>query len=282
MNKPNDLHARFFELPGQRVLALQGRDVVAFAQAQFMSNVTALGDGQWQWSGWLTPKGRLIALFALLRLDVQTLWLLVPDADAGEIASRLQGFVFRSKLALAVRGDLVVSGGFMPARGARREQVATNEEGQVELDFSGDAGPRTLHIAPAPAHADPAQASRWTRADLAHGLPRLPPSQAEQWTPQQLSLERLHAYSVNKGCYPGQEIVARTHYLGQAKRGLVRLRGDGVAALGTVQAAGAGVGQVVSAAGDEGLAVMGPDARESLTTGGAPCEVLPLMAGLAR
>lgn len=281
MNKPNDPDAAFFALPEQHVLALEGRDAVAFAQAQFMSDVAGLADGQWQWSGWLTPKGRLIALFVVLRREAQALWLLLPDADASEMAARLQGFVFRSKLALTVRDDLAVSGGFLPAAGARGAQAGIGD-GQAALDFSGDAGPRTLRISPAPAPVDHAQVVLWARFDLAHGLPRLPSSQAGQWTPQQLSLERLLAYSVKKGCYPGQEIVARTHYLGQAKRGLVRLRGDGVALLGSVEAAGTAAGQLICAAGDEALAVMGLEPRGSLVAGGAPCVVLPLEAGLAR
>ena len=72
---------------------------------------------------------------------------------------------------------------------------------------------------------DPAAVARWQAFDVEHGLPRLPDSQVEHWTPQQLSLERLGAFSVKKGCYPGQEIVARTHFLGQAKRGLALLEG---------------------------------------------------------
>ena len=75
-----------FALPGHRILALEGPDAARFAHAQFMSDVAGLADGHWQWSGWLTPKGRVLALFALLRLDAQRLWLLLPDAgvpDAG-------------------------------------------------------------------------------------------------------------------------------------------------------------------------------------------------------
>lgn len=282
LDKPNDASAAFFALPGQRVLALAGRDALAFAQAQCMSDVAALGDGQWQWSGWLTPKGRLVALFALLRLQAETLWLLLPDADADDIASRLRGFVFRRRLEIAVRDDLHVSGALAASRAASQARSASGDDGGVELDFGGVGGDRTLRIAPAAAATDPSLALRWNRQDLAHGLPRLPPAQAEQWTPQHLSLERLRAYSVNKGCYPGQEIVARTHFLGQAKRGLVRLRGDGVAALGAVEAAGSAVGQLVCAAGDEALAVMAPQPPDGLQAGGAPCEVLPLLAGLAR
>ena len=66
----------------------------------------------------------------------------------------------------------------------------------------------------------------WRVQDLQHGLPRLSAAQREQWTAQQLSLERLPAFSVKKGCYPGQEIVARTHFLGKAKRGLVLFRAE--------------------------------------------------------
>src|SRR5690242_10771866 len=81
-----------FALAGHRLLALQGPDAVRFAHAQFMSDVAGLADGHWQWSGWLTPKGRVIALFALLRLDAQRLWLLLPDADPDALAAQLQRF----------------------------------------------------------------------------------------------------------------------------------------------------------------------------------------------
>src|SRR3546814_18548254 len=95
------------------------------------------------------------------------------------------------------------------------------------FDFSGDGGARTLWAGPGLASTDDLDArARWAAFDLAHGLPRLAESQIEKWTPQQLSLERLHAYSVKKGCYPGQEIVARTHFLGQAKRGLALFECD--------------------------------------------------------
>jgi folate-binding Fe-S cluster repair protein YgfZ len=57
----------FSAIPGIASLTLEGRDAVAFAQAQFMSDVAALAPGHWHWSGWLTPKGRVVALFALLK-----------------------------------------------------------------------------------------------------------------------------------------------------------------------------------------------------------------------
>lgn len=238
----------WFALPGHAIVALQGRDALAFAHAQFMNDARPLADGQWQWSGWLNPKGRLLALFALLRRSEEAAWLLLPDADPQAFAADLQRYVFRSKVAIAVRDDLHVAGRF----GAGDDAI----DGAI-LDFSAGDGMRTLRIAAAPAPQDPAALARWTALDLAQGIPRLPASQAGQWTPQQLSLDHLHAYSVKKGCYPGQEIVARTHFLGQAKRGLVLLESDEALRAGAEVHGGERVlGTVVSAAGNLALAVM--------------------------
>ena len=99
-----------------------------------------------------------------------------------------------------------------------------------------------------------------------------------------LSLDRLQAFSVKKGCYPGQEIVARTHFLGQAKRGLVLFEADApVAVGGDVRDGERVLGSVVSAAGQLALAVLPLD-RESnaLRVGDAALRERPLLGGLAR
>lgn len=242
----------FFRLPGHAVLALEGRDAASFAHAQFMNDVVALSDGHWQWNGWLTPKGRLVALFALLKRDEQALWLLLPDSDPIALATALQRFVFRSKVAFEAHGDLVVSGSFSPPISASHAQIAEPERDQIELDMGAEGGPRALRIG-AGAGLVPDASDRWATFDLAHGLPRLLPSQTGQWTPQQLSLDRLRAYSVKKGCYPGQEIVARTHFLGQAKRGLALLESDSPLASGAEVIDGErAIGTVVSAASGRG------------------------------
>ena len=272
-----------FALPGHDVLAITGRDAVAFAQAQFMNDVAAMGDGQWQWNGWLTPKGRVAALFALLRHDADTLWMLLPDASAATLATALQRFVFRSKLTLSPVGGCVV-GNFGAPQLARGNTFARFEEGEIELDMGGDGGQRSLEISWVPGYQNPEAVARWEAADLAHGLPRLPESQAGQWTPQQLSLERLRAFSVKKGCYPGQEIVARTHFLGQAKRGLALFDATPAPASGSdVVAGGRGIGTVVSATAGTCLAVL-PLEREPgpLQADGIALHHRPLLGGLAR
>ena len=282
-HNPQAASAQEFRLPGHDVLAITGRDAVAFAQAQFMNDVAALADGGWHWNGWLTPKGRVIALFALLRRDAETLWLVLPDAGASELATKLQRFVFRSKVRLEPRDDLQTNGRFEAPSMASGSTIA-QVDGAFELDVGGDGGPRCLRIGHTEAAPDEALAARWRGFDLQHGLPRLRDSQVEAWTPQQLSLDRLRAFSVKKGCYPGQEIVARTHFLGQVKRGLALFHADGpVAEVASIEAEGRAIGTIACVQGELALAVVSLDAPvEGLSAGGIALVGAPLLAGLAR
>jgi hypothetical protein len=279
--------APWFALSDHAVIALEGPDATAFAQAQFANEVVALASGYWQWNTWLTPKGRVIALFALLKLEQDRILLLSPDADADGLVSQLQRFVFRRKLKIATRDDLQISGAFREPDSARNARIGI-EGDSIEIDYGdGDQG-RTLRIAPArewPEHAD--ARAHWKAFDLLHGLPRLPAEQREQWTPQQLSLERLQAFSVKKGCYPGQEIVARTHFLGKAKRGLVLFEASAAVAPGAeVADATRAVGSVVSASDSErhvALAVLSLEREVGvLNAGDIGLRELPLIDGLQR
>jgi folate-binding protein YgfZ len=282
-DKPPPASTGSFALPDHGVISLTGRDAVGFAQAQTMNDVAGLTDGQWQWNGWLTPKGRVIALFAVLRLDAQSLWLIVPDADVRALAAGLQRFVFRSKVVIAARDDLYVSGRFGAPVAASGARLAGDVEHGIEMDFGGASGPRSVRIEGTPAPTDAASLARWRAFDLQHGLPRLEASQSERWTPQQLSLERLRAFSVKKGCYPGQEIVARTHFLGQAKRGLALLRAEQPLAPGDAVAhEGVELGNVISAADAIALAVLPLEHPQPLRAHGLSLQHEALREGLAR
>lgn len=252
-----------------------------------MGDVEALADGHWQWNGWLTPKGRVIALFALLRHDADSLRLLLADADPAAFVAALSRFVFRSKVRITHEADLHLGGRFeAPDVASGAAFAGTADPLALQLDLGGAGGARTLRVGTAAAPEDTAAVAHWRVFDLAHGLARLEPAQAEQWTPQQLSLDRLRAYSVKKGCYPGQEIVARTHFLGQAKRGLVRLAADAQIPAGEVFAVDApdrAAGRIVSRAGPEALAVLPLDAVDGpFLIDGTECRPRPLLEGLAR
>ena len=274
-------------LSGFGLLSVAGPDAAGFLQSQLMNDVAALAAGQWQWNGWLTPKGRVIALFALLRLAPDRFLLVLPDHPAAELRAALQRFVFRSKLALDDAPGWIAASGPDLATPAP-DRVAGEEPGALAMDFGEAALPRTLWLLPAGdaalAPPDPAADAAWLARDLACGLPRLPAGQREAWTPQMLSLGRLSAFSLRKGCYPGQEIVARTHYLGQSKRELVRILGDGLAPGLAVSAGEASVGTLVCVASDgrEGLAVLGAGEHGDLHVEGRPARLATLNEGLRR
>ncbi len=276
-----------FALADHAVIALEGPEAVAFAHAQFANDVAALAVGQWQWNAWLTPKGRVIALFLLARVTEDRLSLVLPDYPAAVFATALQRFVFRRKLKVIVADGVQVVGRFahpMLAEGARIGQV----DGDIELDLGGEHGPRTLRLSPTPdITVDAAMTLAWRHYDLRHGVPRLPEAQREQWTPQQLSLERLPAFSVKKGCYPGQEIVARTHFLGKAKRGLALLASPAALDAGAMVSDGVrDIGEVVCAlpAPDPVALAVLPLERDaaSLSVQGQAVTEHPLLGGLAR
>jgi folate-binding protein YgfZ len=288
-------------MAGWQVLEVVGIDAAAFLQAQLMNDVGALAPHHWQWNGWLNPKGRLIALFALIALDENTYWLLPPDFPAVDLAVRLQRFVFRSKLTMRARDDFGAFADFEPAlvdgaSNSNPSMVIGEAESGLALDFGTTHTKRTLGLQPrsgtsgsTPIPLPDAEVElRWRALDLAHGLPRLPIEQSEQWTPQMLSLDRIDAYSLKKGCYPGQEIVARTHYLGHAKRGLVRITGDRLQVGAEIRADGRLLGTIISCmdangAETEALAVLSAERPDSgWECSGAPCRELPLLDGLAR
>lgn len=270
------------------IVEFDGPDAVALTHAQFANDVASLPVGHWQWNAWLTAKGRVIAVFALLKRAPDALLALVPDMPADAFAEPLKRFVFRRKLRIASRADLAVVGIGHPPQHAAGAASAPAAEHGIELDFGSAECARTLLIATREAAADlPADDGGWRRLDLRFGLPRLDASQREQWTPQQLALDRLQAYSVSKGCYPGQEIVARTHFLGKAKRAatLLELRGP-VNPGDDVTHAGTAIGTVAGIATGTptlALAVLPLDApTDALAVSGSTARAVPMLDGLAR
>ena len=283
---PDNLHsseAAFSALPGHRIVGLQGPEAVAYAQAQFSSDVGALSVGQWHWSAWLTAKGRVMAIFMLCRPAEDELLMVLADGHAEEIAAQLQRFVFRRKLRIAARDNLHAGGGFVAPAVAGPDQMRREGAGW-EFDLGIPALPRTLRLDMAAFPDRPGFELQWRQADLKLGLPRLDEFPSEQWTPQQIGLDRLAAYSVKKGCYPGQEIVARTHFLGKAKRVAQLIQVPAGTAAGAALHTGTqAAGVVACVAGDLALAVLPIESEDlPLQLGDTAVPRLALLAGLAR
>jgi len=212
-------YSMMISLPDLHVLEITGVDAVSFAQAQFSSDVRSLTDGQWQWSAWLSPQGRVHAFFQLLRDSEERLRVLLRGGNAQTLRDELARYVLRAKVALRVSDARVCASG-LPATQA--------------LELPGSP-PRWLVMADPADAADesPEARERWRLADIRAGLPTLAENLRDQMLPQWLGLDRLGAVSVAKGCYPGQEVMSRLHFKGGNKRSLYRIELAGTSAPGT-------------------------------------------------
>jgi folate-binding protein YgfZ len=208
------------------LLVLEGADAIAFAQAQFTSDVGALEPGHWQWSAWLDPLGRARSVFVLVHSASDRLIAWLPLGDARAFGEELKRFVFRSKLRLEALQGWGVHRLERAEAPAVANSLVTEHAGGFELALPGRLSPRLVRLAPTDATADAHELDLWRRGDIEAHLPLLPNALAGEFVPQSLDLDRLGAVRFDKGCYPGQEIAARLHFRGGNKRHLHRVQID--------------------------------------------------------
>jgi folate-binding protein YgfZ len=229
------------------LIEISGADALAFAHAQFGSDVAGLAPSCWQWSSWLTAQGRTRCFFALLRTAPDHLLMWLPLGGTSSIRDALARFVLRAKVQLAVRdGWALCSLADGPLKGDRSRRLDEYLGGYAFAQPGPE--PRIAWLGPtAVSSADPAKLDAWRLADIAAGLPWLDPSTQDEFVPQALDLQRLDAVRFDKGCYPGQEIAARLHFRGGSKQRLHRLAllGDGEAPPGMRIASPAGNAGIV-------------------------------------
>ena len=236
-------------------LLIEGPDALAFAHAQFSSNVQSLAVGAWQFSAWLNAQGRVRALFHLARLDEQRLLLLLRGGEAAALGEALRRYVFRSRLTLqASPWRALATGAALPLH------VVHAETGGIALG----CGAHSLRLT-AGGEGDTA----WQPLQLQLGWPWLPASALDALLPPALSLHRLQAVAIDKGCYPGQEIVARLHWRGGHKRHLCSVRLARNATPGeTLRRDGNDIGMLLDVVDDDSgidaLAVLNDDATPDI------------------
>ncbi len=223
------------DLPDLAVLRVGGKDATDFLAGQLTSDVRALLPGQSQLAAWCTPKGRVIVVCRVLCLVDQ--YLLVFNADVAEDThTRLERYVLRSRVELSdERARWVTTGCAGPGVGAVLREVlgalperpgGLIEEAGLIVANLGGYGPRYLVLGTAesvralrepaiPAHAS---APAWRVLEILSGVPVIHRATSEAYLPQMLNLEALGGLSFQKGCYPGQEVIARLKYRGEIKR----------------------------------------------------------------
>ena len=213
-------------------------DAEEFLQGQLTADLRELPDIGPQRSAWCNPKGRVICVMALARENDNFL-LTLPTELAEHVIQRLTMYRFRSK---------------------------------VDFDLRGAHADELLDWKPGDEFAE------WRLGQLRAGVAEIYGAQSEQFTPHMLNLDLLGAVSLDKGCYTGQEIIARTYYRGASKRRLHRfVSSEPVSPGDKVSDGDRNVGEVVNAIACDLLAVVAVDkAGGTLATGSIGLTHIPL------
>jgi tRNA-modifying protein YgfZ len=233
------------------VLRVHGADALTFLQGQVSNDVTRLTPSQALLAGYHNPQGRVIALLRLVQLGPADVLAILPRELAPGVAARLAKFILRAKARVTdacaewtVTG-LVASNAAAAAASDGWPQTpdgAARRGESVAVRLTGDT-PRWLLVAPAAQPATPAGCvavppEDWQRVSIAAGEPQVYARTSEEFVAQMLNLDALGAIDFDKGCYTGQEVIARAHYRGRVKRRMQRFLSTAPAVL---QPADAGV-----------------------------------------
>jgi folate-binding protein YgfZ len=233
-------------LPQLGLLRFSGTDAVPFLQGQVSNDVSRLARGTTVLCACSTPQGRVFAVLTLVPHSTGILAIL-PAELAAPTAKRLGRFVLRSKVriedlsaAFCVAGlqgsaALAAAG---PALAPLQPPAAAGDyrESQgIGVARLAGAGPRFWIVGPAgqgpgPDAASAAAWNAWRLADIRAGLPQVYAGNSEEFVAQMLNLDLVDGISFTKGCYTGQEIIARTQHLGRIKRRMFRVAVAGAAA----------------------------------------------------
>jgi len=239
----NSGNVEISDLSSYNIYEISGSDASDFLQGQFCNDLAIASPTQAQITGYCTPKGRLLALPTILGFDAG--YRLIVPADVAEaFVKRLSMFIMRSDVTVKLLDDWIALGisaassGSLEPLADKLEQlptgklaVSSSESAQLirwhDSHLHRSTGERYLRIAKVDDQLALWQSvdeehrhseHTWRLADISSGIPTITQGVVEAFVPQMINLQLIDALSFTKGCYPGQEIVARMQYLGKLKR----------------------------------------------------------------
>ncbi len=216
-----------FDLSSIKALLCEGDDAPTFLQGQLSNDVNKLQNvGDCQLSAYCTPKGRMLALFVVVK-TLEGYVMIAPQAVIGKVQKRLQMFVMRAKVKFELAQNLGLLGGDLGNDDCTSLLSFCQQNAILTCRYPSSA--RMLFIAPhqilislieefdIPLTDEPS----WQSKNIAEGLPQLNETLIEELIPQSLNLDLVDGVNFKKGCYPGQEIIARIKYRGKPKTRMI-------------------------------------------------------------
>ena len=212
------------------VLTIRGKDAAKLLQGQLTCNVNDVTEIKSSPGALCNPKGRAITTFFLVKTG-DVFLMVLPEELLEPVKKRLQMYVLRSDVTLTDGSDTLCLIGLCHPPAQAEPLFGTSQQEVISVNLSATQS-RCLIIAEANKAIalwservgnqgfQPESSDQWRYLDILSGIPWLTTETSEEFIPQMLNLDLLGGISFNKGCYTGQEIIARTHYLGKTKRAL--------------------------------------------------------------
>ncbi len=233
------------------IIALTGSERIAFLQGQLTQDIAEVTPTRGLHAAWCNAKGRVLVTCRVFANDASH-FLAIPSDAASGVLKRLTMYRLRADVDLAISDDLELRAcsAEPPPAGAARVSTSFDKTYTEVLVSRSEGGAEAADGFLSP--------QSWAAARYGHGMVEIYGATAEKYTPHMLNLDRCGAVSFSKGCYTGQEVVARTEHLGKAKRRIARFRWDGSDATPEAEVTDGDrtVGQVVNAAGEELLVIV--------------------------
>ncbi len=227
----------FCDLSHLALIAVRGKDAGDFLQNQLSNDVRQVTDTHSQLTSYNSPKGRMLAIMRLFKQD-DSYYLMLPATLSESILKRLRMFVLRSEVTLEDVSNNYVHLG---AAGEKMDDELTRQLGDIPADTDGVALCNNIIVLRIPGiqpryellgsledmqslwgklnvQCAPIGAPAWGLLNVAAGVPMVYPETQEAFVAQMANLQAVGGVSFKKGCYPGQEVVARMQYLGKLKR----------------------------------------------------------------
>ncbi len=205
-------------------IKVSGTDATSFLQSQLSNDITLLNDNSRQISSYNSAKGRVYAVFTLIKLADHYL-LVTTGEQIPFLVKRLSMFVMRSDVSISDYSPQAPIFGFA-AKDAEQLSITLNDtkpviqqDNKVICQHPNDSSRYFLIGEPSATHQDDdASIQAWLAADIKTGLPHIFAKNSEEFVAQMINLDIIDGVNFKKGCYPGQEIVARMKYLGKLKK----------------------------------------------------------------
>ena len=238
---PTEADCALMDLSPLGLIAVSGPEAMSFLQGQLTNDVHRLPASDSQLGSHCSPKGRILASFRLFKLQ-DVVYLQLPRTMVGALEQRLRMYLLRTKATVEDASDrlaaLAIAGDCAPSLLAaclddipERDNALTVSGELAAIRIPGTV-PRFEILGPAPAlqgiwdvlatTAKVVGFDYWALIDIRAGIPTVYPQTSDAFVPQMANLQLVDGVSFKKGCYTGQEVVARMQYLGRLKRRMYR------------------------------------------------------------